>query len=79
MGTGKSFADGYLDGWATVAEGRPCGIIPAAYTADGKSEFQTGFEHGRAEALERFSPSSAPCDMGLGSRQQRFRPGAGGR
>jgi len=78
MIAGKTFAEGYLDGWATVAEGRPCGDIPAAHADEGKSEFQTGFEHGRADALERFSPSSQPCDMGLGSREQRFRSGDSG-
>ena len=79
MSAGKTFSEGYLDGWASVAEGRPCEAIPAAYADPGKTEFQTGFEHGRADALERFSPSGAPCDMGLGSRQQRFRPNSGGR
>ena len=79
MSAEKTFAEGYLDGWSSVAEGRPCADIPSAFADPGKTEFQTGFEHGRADALERFSPSSAPCDMGLGSRQQRFRPNIGGR
>ena len=79
MSSGKTFSEGYLDGWASVADGRPCDDIPTAYADPGKTEFQTGFEHGRADALERFSPSSAPYDMGLGSRQQRFRPRVGGR
>jgi hypothetical protein len=59
--TEGSFTDGYLDGWGTVAGStRPPGLptCPPAEQWAGKSEFQLGFEYGRADALEQFQPDS---------------------
>jgi hypothetical protein len=54
-----SFEDGYRDGWGTVAGDAPpptCPTCPPIDERGGKSEFQLGFEYGRADALERFQP-----------------------
>jgi hypothetical protein len=55
-----SFAQGFMDGWQSVAGEAPMPNIPSLAPPDDKSAFQYGFECGRAEALMRFTPGSAP-------------------
>jgi len=57
--TEGTFADGYRDGWGSVAGLRPapeCTTCPPLREWDGKNPFQIGFEYGRADALELFQP-----------------------
>ena len=51
-----TFADGYLDGWQSVAGDAALPPVPKTKIPPGKSAFQAGFEYGRAEALWRASP-----------------------
>ena len=59
--TKGSFEDGYHDGWASVAGDSPLPEDPTRPEAGDDSElepFQLGFFYGRADALERFQPTS---------------------
>ena len=59
--TKGNFEDGYRDGWGSVAGDAPLPSDPTRPppgAEPGKSEFQLGFEYGRADALERFQPRS---------------------
>jgi hypothetical protein len=56
-----AFEDGYRDGWGSVAGTAPmpeCPTCPPSEEWTGKTAFQLGVEYGRADALERFEPSS---------------------
>ncbi len=58
--TKGSFEDGYQDGWATIAGDAPMPekpTRPSPFEQTATTEFQLGFEYGRADALERFNPS----------------------
>ena len=59
--TDGTFEDGYRDRWASVAGDEPLPDNPTRPPADeqsGLSEFQLGFDYGRADALERSQPHS---------------------
>ena len=59
--TKGTFEEGYLDGWVSVAGDEPLPANPTRPPAEQDSEtepFQLGFFYGRADALERFQPSS---------------------
>ena len=59
--TDGTFADGYRDGWATVAGDAPLPerpTFPPKVEWNSKTAFLDGFEYGRADALERFKPTS---------------------
>jgi hypothetical protein len=56
-----TFEEGYQDGWISVAGNQPMPDNPTRPPADEESSmepFQLGFFYGRADALERFQPSS---------------------
>jgi hypothetical protein len=68
MTTG-TFEDGYRDGWGSVAGTAPLPTNPTRPTPDEQTdmgEFQLGFEYGRADALERFKPTTneTPSEVG---------------
>jgi hypothetical protein len=47
----KSFAEGYIDGWKSIlGEGAPLPPIPAYALPIGKTEYEHGYEQGRAVA-----------------------------
>jgi hypothetical protein len=47
----KSFAEGYTDGWKSIlGEGAPLPPIPAYALPVGKTEYEHGYEQGRAVA-----------------------------
>lgn len=48
-----SFSDGYIDGWQGVMGAGLVPSIPAHSIPAGKTEYQAGYEAGRAEALDR--------------------------
>ena len=59
--TKGTFEEGYLDGWASVAGDAPLPQDATRPEAGDNSElepFQLGFLCGRADALERFQPTS---------------------
>jgi hypothetical protein len=51
-----SFPDGYLDGWQSVAGDAIAPPSPEHIPSLGKTDYQAGFEYGRAEALEWIDP-----------------------
>jgi hypothetical protein len=54
-----TFADGYRDGWGSVAGEAPAPTCPTCAPPEewgDKTPFQLGYEYGRADALERFKP-----------------------
>jgi hypothetical protein len=56
-----SFEEGYRDGWLSVAGDEPLPANPTRPPAEEQSpmqSFQLGFLYGRADALERFQPTS---------------------
>ena len=55
--TKGSFRDGYLDGWLGVMGDVDPPEIPEPVLQEGVSEYQSGFEYGRADALERKTPT----------------------
>jgi hypothetical protein len=60
MGKG-TFEDGYRDGWGSVAGDAPLPTNPTRPPLDelsDMSDFQLGFDYGRADALEQFQPDS---------------------
>ena len=59
--TKGTFEDGYRDGWGSVAGDAPLPADPTRPPANELTDitdFQLGFEYGRADALERFQPDS---------------------
>ena len=47
----RTFKQGYIDGWRSVlGQGAPLPTIPAFAVPAGKTEYQHGFEQGRAVA-----------------------------
>ena len=59
--TNGTFEEGYRDGWGSVAGEAPLPTDPTRPPSDeqtDKSDFQLGFEYGRADALERFKPDN---------------------
>lgn len=57
--TSGSFNEGYLDGWRSVAGNAPVPKNPTLPPTDEQTnmtEFQLGFDYGRADALEQFKP-----------------------
>jgi hypothetical protein len=59
--TDGTFEDGYRDGWAGVAGDRLVPPKPTLPPPQDKPDYQTGFEYGRADALERFKPGKPPA------------------
>jgi len=60
-----AFEDGYRDGWGSVAGNAPVPANPTRPPPDeivDMTEFQLGFEYGRADALKRFKPGSGGED-----------------
>ncbi len=56
-----TFEDGYRDGWGSVAGDAPLPSDPTRpppHEQTDMSNFQLGFQYGRADALERFQPHS---------------------
>ena len=56
-----TFADGYRDGWGSVAGDAPLPKKPTRPPLDVQTDmsaFQLGFEYGRADALEQFQPGT---------------------
>ena len=59
--TKGTFEDSYRDGWGSIAGDAPLPSDPTRPPPDeqgDKSQFQLGFEYGRADALERCQPGS---------------------
>jgi hypothetical protein len=47
----KSFEEGYIDGWRSIlGEGAPLPSIPSYAIPAGKTEYEHGYEQGRAVA-----------------------------
>ena len=58
--TGGSYADGFLDGWESVAGEAP---PPAEiiYPPEGEPrDYRAGFQYGKSEAAMRFRPGAEP-------------------
>jgi hypothetical protein len=55
--TKGSFRHGYLDGWLGVMGDVAPTEIPEPVLREGKTEYQSGFEYGRADALELKPPT----------------------
>ena len=56
--TSGTFKDGYRDGWAGVAGDAAMPAEPTRPPAGEATDYQAGFEYGRADALERFTPGA---------------------
>ena len=57
--TKGTFDEGYQDGWGSVAGDAPLPANPTRPPPEEQtdiSDFQLGFEYGRADALEQFQP-----------------------
>jgi hypothetical protein len=58
MAIGRTFEDGYRDGWESVAAGEPLPECRAPADDRVESDYKTGFQYGKSEALTRFEPGS---------------------
>ena len=59
--TKGTFQEGYRDGWLSVAGDEPLPTNPTRPPAEEEPQmesFQLGFLYGRADALDRFQPTS---------------------
>lgn len=61
----RTFDDGYLDGWMSVAGDALLPPDPTRPPPGDRADYQAGFEYGRADALERFTPGNG----GAGPRE----------
>jgi hypothetical protein len=55
----KSFAEGYRDGWESVAGTEPTPDDPTFPTDGDPLTYECGFRYGKSDAAERFQPGSA--------------------
>jgi hypothetical protein len=54
----RTFEDGYLDGWMSVAGDALVPPNPTRPPPGERADEQAGFEYGRADALERYRPGA---------------------
>jgi hypothetical protein len=52
----STFADGYRDGWESVAGLRPLPDHPTAAQEGEVADYACGFRYGKSDAAERFEP-----------------------
>ena len=54
----QTFAEGYRDGWESVAGEEPLPVRPTPRADGDEDDYKTGFQYGKSDALMWFEPGT---------------------